>query len=162
VNVERSSKDYKYVNCFLLVVKLVDRLQVMESINVLIHMFGVEVLKSLILVINMTPDAQKINSLDSLKKNVPNFADIKKLYSGFDLDKQVYWNYFFDLDRKVLKDWWVMYGKHRAELLSRILKLHRYDSVHYNKYLETIKEKEKQQLLNQEERNKAIEEKIKK
>jgi hypothetical protein len=111
-----------------------------ESVNVLVRLFGVEVLKSLILVINMTPDAQKINSLDSLKKDVPNFAEIKKLFSGFDLDKQIYWNYYFDLNRKTLKDWWAMYAQHRAELLSRIVKLPRYDSVRYNKYLETMQE----------------------
>ena len=131
-----------------------------EAIDVIINMFGVEVLKSLILIVNMTPDAQKINNLDTLKKEVPDLAYLKKLCNGFDLDKQVYWNYFFELDKKALKDWWAMYGKHRAELLSRIVKLPRYDSVHYNKYLETIQEKERQQLLKQEEMNEEIKKRV--
>lgn len=91
---------------------------------------------------------------------MPDFSYLKKLYSDFDLDKQVYWNYFFNLEKKTLKDWWAMYGKHKSELFSRIIKLPRYDSVHYNKYLETLQEKERLSLLKQEQMNKEIEERI--
>lgn len=66
-------KKYKYINCFVLVIRLDVRLQIKPSLDLIVSIFGMNVMKSLLIIINMTPQAQKINNLDNLKKTVPEF-----------------------------------------------------------------------------------------